>query len=788
MHATQVKRSTTSVTLNSPEILQAVATLFRLQVANPGRDVRLTFLTTAAVGAERAAPLSSGKAGLTAWHQAAKAGDVEEIRAALLVRLGPSPLSRFIRVASKSALRSRLLRALTFVCGQGDWQAIERKNRAALVTLRDEVQATAEMANRAYDAVFGQIVATIIDSDTRLLDRAALLDCLQAATAIAVPSQVVTKQLLSSRKAADALLPLNLEATPSAEGLLRFSPHNSRVPFIGRAAEVGALRKFIDAKADFSWWMLTGDGGMGKTRLARQLCVMLSANGWRAGFLPLHYSVSLEVMVGRWEPSVPTLIVVDYALQRTEDARALITTFARSSRSSCPIRILLLERDVEMNFEQEVLGYDQSNRAFILNTRYDAKPMHLRRLSNAEIWSLVQNCPWRADNRRIDLSATQFVTRLRAVDTTARPLVAMILADSIAEGSRRVGSRLECHLQELIHRERQMFWPARLGVSGKPMGATEADEIIALATLTSGFGKARLRAIAKARGRPFDTTLFPLCAQAIGKPFSCTRRQLERLEPDLIGELFALEVLGYQVGNPMVEPPRAWMPIAAWKVDGSAVADFVRRCEQNFPDHPALRSLRITVRGSADSWWSRAQSLAVRDYPAALEMLAKPATMDVGAAVAFGRMIYMLSSMKSRDRGVHQLALLNLAALLSRLYARNTALPRLWSASVVNFSEVYSATNAEACKDLVEKLFVLARKRRDPSVASDLVRATMHLIKAVRPRSSALRMMKRALVLAVPMLEDPTSVAVWSVALDITKEKLRELTAAEKRVSSGRRR
>ena len=327
-----------------------------------------------------------------------------------------------------------------------------------------------------------------------------------------------------------------------------------------------------------------------------------------------------------------------------------------------------------------------------------------------------------------------------------------------------------------------------MGVSGKPIGATEADEIIALATITSGFGKARLPKIAKARGRPFDVTLFPVCAQAIGKPFSSRRRELERLEPDLIGELFALEVLGYQAGNPMVEPPRAWMPAAAWKVNGAAVADFIRRCEQNFPNHPALRSLRITVRGSADSWWSRARSLAEADYTVALEMLAKSAGTDVGAAVAFGRIIYMLSPIKVRDRGAYQLQLLNLMALLWRWYPSNKALPRLWSASVVNFSKLYSATNPEACKELVEKLILLARKRRDGSVASDLVRATMQLAKTVRPRSTKLRMMIRALALAVPLLKNPTNAVVWSTLLDITKEKLRECTAAEKRAASGRRR
>jgi CheY-like chemotaxis protein len=95
LRATQVKdtRESGSVTLNSADVLDAVEALHRLRITNPGRNVRLVFLTTSSIGQERRNALPSGVAGLTAWEAAASGGDVEELRAALLQRLHRHQLS-----------------------------------------------------------------------------------------------------------------------------------------------------------------------------------------------------------------------------------------------------------------------------------------------------------------------------------------------------------------------------------------------------------------------------------------------------------------------------------------------------------------------------------------------------------------------------------------------------------------------------------------------------------------------------------------------------------------------
>jgi len=202
LRATQVKdtRESGAVTLNSPDVLAAIEALHRLRVCNPGREAKLVFLTTSCIGQERKDALPSGVAGLTAWEAAASGGDVEELRVALLQRMLSEGLRAFVANSPPEQLRAELLRSVVFACGMQDWRALEEGNRRALMALRNEFQATADMAYRAYDAVFCEAVACALGPAPRRLNTAQLRACLERATSIAVPSSVAVNLLGSVRK------------------------------------------------------------------------------------------------------------------------------------------------------------------------------------------------------------------------------------------------------------------------------------------------------------------------------------------------------------------------------------------------------------------------------------------------------------------------------------------------------------------------------------------------------------------------------------------------------------
>lgn len=193
--ATQVKdtRESGRVNLNSSDVLDAIESLFRLRTANPGREVRLRFLTTSEIGKERKNALASGAAGIEAWYAVASGGQVTELRAALLNRVEAGELKTFLTQCSEEDFRQKIVAPLTFVCGEQPWQSIEADNRNRLMAMHEELQSTPDMAHGAYDSVLGYIITTILSSSTRMLDRSQLISCLKRATSIAVPSALVMK-------------------------------------------------------------------------------------------------------------------------------------------------------------------------------------------------------------------------------------------------------------------------------------------------------------------------------------------------------------------------------------------------------------------------------------------------------------------------------------------------------------------------------------------------------------------------------------------------------------------
>lgn len=104
---------------------------------------------------------------------------------------------------------------------------------------------------------------------------------------------------------------LSLPALASTDSLLSFA--NASIATVGREGELGELHAFLATDVPFAWWVWTGSAGVGKSRLALDLCREVSQT-WHAGFLREVDQSGVDGL----QPLQPTLIVVDYAAQRSE--------------------------------------------------------------------------------------------------------------------------------------------------------------------------------------------------------------------------------------------------------------------------------------------------------------------------------------------------------------------------------------------------------------------------------------------------------------------------------------
>jgi hypothetical protein len=118
------------------------------------------------------------------------------------------------------------------------------------------------------------------------------------------------------------------------------------IPFQPRPADMDRLDDFLHSSHRFTWWAVIGEGGMGKSRLAQELIQRCLDAGWQAGFLNRTTGQDwLKKQHRFWQPAFPTLIVLDYASERTTELLSFLAELhARAAGLRQPVRVLLLDR------------------------------------------------------------------------------------------------------------------------------------------------------------------------------------------------------------------------------------------------------------------------------------------------------------------------------------------------------------------------------------------------------------------------------------------------------------
>ena len=372
---------------------------------------------------------------------------------------------------------------------------------------------------------------------------------------------------------------LNLLA-PTGRNRLVYSAQ--RVPFVGRLKERKAIEGFLNSEKDLSWWLITGSGGMGKSRLALELCLRYG-NGWRAGFLKTDdgFKSWLE-----WQPDRPTLMVVDYAGSKSEAVRHIICALhGRPEPLDWPVRMLLLERQAEDQPWWKELRAAGTEGATVDQTCHDSacRPLELGRMSEDDIWSTVR-CIVELEGKRLP-DRTETLDSLRNIDDQLRPLYASMTAEAIASGHDIRGWGRTDLLDRILEREETRFW--------KPAGVTTKDRnLVAYATMVGGLPR-------EALGKTAHAGLFPVPDSQGPDRFDPARYRvvtgrapksvLAPLEPDIVGEYFVLQHLSpneYET-NALAVRLRG----LAWQDHPFEFAQFLDRAARDFVSHLCLREL-----------------------------------------------------------------------------------------------------------------------------------------------------------------------------------------------------
>ncbi|MBN8672813.1 MAG: tetratricopeptide repeat protein [Chitinophagales bacterium] len=206
--------------------------------------------------------------------------------------------------------------------------------------------------------------------------------------------------------------------------------------FVGRNEELNKLLNFIGKRNDemkFSWWMVIGPGGMGKSRIAQKLCMM--TDGYYSGFLDIKITTKWE----SWEPEMPTLIIIDYALSKTNQVADIITTLSqRSVNYLYPVRILLLERqETEEWIQKRRPGTELDDTLYKREVNNTGVMLKLNALDDNYSWNLIEQVIKRENISKWDQIKSNKNEILRSVNELNdkhRPLFTFLVAVALASG------------------------------------------------------------------------------------------------------------------------------------------------------------------------------------------------------------------------------------------------------------------------------------------------------------------------------------------------------------------
>ena len=172
LRAVQVKDTGASrtVTLNSEDIRNALATFVDLVKRNPEIQVVLRYFTTSEIGKEQAiVDRPAGMAGLEYWRKVDAGADPKPLRSILERDVFPESVRDFVKARNNVELRHDLIERIHWDCGKPDFSTLRQElERRLIVVGRDQFHLPSAKARRLADPLAFHVLEKSISQNPRI--------------------------------------------------------------------------------------------------------------------------------------------------------------------------------------------------------------------------------------------------------------------------------------------------------------------------------------------------------------------------------------------------------------------------------------------------------------------------------------------------------------------------------------------------------------------------------------------------------------------------------------------
>lgn len=385
--------------------------------------------------------------------------------------------------------------------------------------------------------------------------------------------------------------------------------------FIGRQSEWAQLNDFVDNDEQFLWWQLTGQGGMGKSRLALEFCkYLLSKRGFYAGFYNVEAQLPNDDRL--IEDKIGFFIIIDYAMSDIDKVIEFIgflydkmqTALSLNDTKKFKIRILFLDRSSRQEFIQQIKPYP----CF----KTDFYPLQLQKEGEDLRWEIIEQVvqkETKANNWTFaeDLlkKKTEVISELTKLDPLKRPLFAFFAAEAMVYSPDRDIKRwdIDYLLENHIDRLKTRVWKM---IEKNPDYIYYNDFITLLSTntLIRYIPENDLEYVVKVELSPFlsyaqDNRLLQAYIKRNEFTIILGQRFYSGLQPDIVGEFFFLKMIKEWISKGKADAVTqllniAWhiLPDQTWKMLALLHEDFFQTSQ---PEDLALeRILFLQVNGA----------------------------------------------------------------------------------------------------------------------------------------------------------------------------------------------
>jgi hypothetical protein len=300
------------------------------------------------------------EAGVSYWIDARDKAAAEEIAERLLSRLRESTQA-LVRAENVSEQQlSAALANVEAIIGKTQqfvnaWSAASfDAERAANDAVRAGRKSLAGLSDGEVGLVHGLVKAmfSVLSAEAKALEATEASfrrNVMFRLEGLATQLQQLTDAQRRSIEDAVAAAALSLRAVPwrpdrSPPGALLRADIDDPVPFHARTEEFDNALRWAKSSRPVAVRLYTGAGGIGKTRLTREVAMRLRFDGWRTGFLDSSATVDNDAF---WKAlaagAEPRLYVIDYAENRRQHVTRLIRELTTAA-DDIVRRVILLAR------------------------------------------------------------------------------------------------------------------------------------------------------------------------------------------------------------------------------------------------------------------------------------------------------------------------------------------------------------------------------------------------------------------------------------------------------------